>query len=115
MDDGEVSSKPFLEIDRNDLIVTLAKLAVIRWDTLCWLRGGAMQGVNHGTLSPACYKQYLEAEAIMATVLKSDPTILSPGFYSKERFHIFSQFRQMASSYNCLTHIMITVSVINVE
>ena len=84
MEKDETFSKSIFEIDRNDLIVSFGKMAVVRYDTLCWLRGGAGQGVNHGKLSPACYKQYLEAEEIMATVFKSDPTILAPGFYSKE-------------------------------
>ena len=68
----------------HDTIISLAKLSAIRWDTMCFLLGGAMKkGISQGTLSEECFAEAEKAEEIIFDVLGKDPSILEPGYYSK--------------------------------
>ena len=83
IDNNDYISKVKIEITREDALISLAKMSSIRWDTLCYLKGGAMRGVNHGTLSNPCYDEVKQSQPIIASVIGLDPGILEPGYYSK--------------------------------
>ena len=76
-------SKVNIEITKQDVMISLAKMSVVRWDTICYLNGGAMKGVNHGTLSNPCYEEVKQAQSLIISVIGVDPGILDPGYYSK--------------------------------
>ena len=57
---------------------------MIRWETLCFIKSGAMKGVNAGTLTVACWEQTETVEALVTAVVGNDAGVLDPGHYSKE-------------------------------
>ena len=59
-------------------------MSVIRWETLCFIKGGAMKGKNAGTVTVACFEQSETVEALVASVIGTDAGVLDPGYYSKE-------------------------------
>ena len=80
---GENLTRNEIVMGKVEVINALGKLTAIRWDTLSYLRSGAMRGVNQGTLAPECYKQEHQAEKLIVSVFGSDPSCLEPGYYSK--------------------------------
>lgn len=74
--------KPML--NRRQMLVSLGMLSMIRWETLCFIKSGAMKGVNAGTLTVACWEQTETVEALITAVIGNDSGVLDPGHYSKE-------------------------------
>ena len=84
IEDGAIFSKLKPALDRRQVFLSLGMMALIRWETLCFIKSGAMKGVNAGTLTVACLEQTETAEALIATIIGKDAGILEPGHYSKE-------------------------------
>ena len=73
----------FQTINKYDILISLAKISSIKWDTLAFLKGGAMKGTNHGIISEQAYVLIKKAEVIITSVLGTDPSVLEPGYYTK--------------------------------
>ena len=83
-DEGDTFSLDDPLIDWHDTMISIAQISSIRWDTLCFLKGGAMKkGENRGTLSDKCLEEADKAEDMIMSLL-SDPSIFDPGYYSKD-------------------------------
>ena len=85
IEEGCIFAREKLQLNRKELLVSLGKLSVIRWETLCFIKGGAMKGKNAGTVTVACLEQSETVEALVASVVGTDAGILEPGYYSKEK------------------------------
>lgn len=57
---------------------------MIRWETLCFIKSGAMKGKNAGTVTVACLEQSETVEELVASTIGTDAGVLEPGYYSKE-------------------------------
>ena len=71
-------------ITKEQLFVALAKVSAIRWETMCYLKGGVTNGEQSTTITVACMDQLTKAESLIADVFGTDAGILEPGHYSKE-------------------------------
>ena len=71
------------DINLNDLITSLGKISAFRWETLAYIKGGAMMGTNFGRLTEMCMAQINKLTETVASVFGPDPSVLEPGFYSK--------------------------------
>ena len=81
--DGASLFKDVINLTFDEALASLGKFSAIRWETLAFCKSGAAMGVNYGSLSKQCYKQYEESINIMTDVIGDDPSVLEPGFYSK--------------------------------
>ena len=80
---GEAFSREFVSLNKIDMLVSLGKISSIRWDTLAFIKGGAMKGTSYGFVSETCYLQKKKANEIISSVLGDDTSVLDPGYYSK--------------------------------
>ena len=101
VEEGCIFAREKPQLDRKQLLVSLALISVIRWETLCFIKGGAMKGKNASTVTVACYEQSETVEAMVAFVIGTDSGVLEPGYYSKESFH---EFLKTISSRNILNY-----------
>ena len=92
IEENAVFTKTKPKLDRKELLLSLSKLALVRWETLCFIKSGAMKGVDSGTLTVACLEQTETAEKLIASVIGNDAGILDPGRYSKENFENICEF-----------------------
>ena len=81
--DGASIFKNVINLTFEEALASLGKFSAIRWETLAFCKSGAAMGINYGSLSQQCFKQYEESINIVADVIGDDPTVLEPGFYSK--------------------------------
>ena len=81
--DGASIFKDVINLTFNEAMASLGKFSMIRWETLAYCKSGAGMGVNYGSLSKQCFKQYEEAIDLVADVIGDDPSVLEPGYYSK--------------------------------
>ena len=80
--DGETFSNPAASIDYHEELVALIMLSSIRWESMAYVKSGAMKGINHGNVSFACNEQIEAMNEMLAKVIGSDASILEPGYYS---------------------------------
>ena len=85
MIEGETFCKDKPEINHRQLMNELGLTTCMRWETYAFIKSGANQGVNQGTVTKACFQQIKTADAVIANVIGLDAGILAPGFHSKER------------------------------
>ena len=81
--DGASTFKDIINLTKEEALASLGKFSAIRWETLAFCKSGAAMGVNYGSLSKQCFKQYEESIDIITDVIGDDPTVLEPGYYSK--------------------------------
>ena len=84
IEEGTIFSKLNPKLVRCELFLSLGNISQIRWETLCFIKSGAMKGVNAGTVTVACLEQIESAEALIAFTIGKDAGVLEPGHYSKE-------------------------------
>ena len=83
VDENTIFAKRNPKITFNGTLISLAKLSSVRWETVAFIKSGAMEGTEFGTLSERCYEQYKSFENLVASVIGNDPSVLAPGYYSK--------------------------------
>lgn len=84
-DENESFTKLNVDVDRKELLTSLGKFSAIRWETLCFIKGGGVNGVKSSTITVACHEQIIKAQSLIADVFGTDTSILEPGYYSKGR------------------------------
>ena len=83
-DENESFAKAVPTIDRKELLISVGKFTAVRWETLCFIKGGGISGIKSTTITVACHDQIIKAQSLIADVFGTDTSILEPGYYSKE-------------------------------
>ena len=81
---NESFAKAVISIDRKELIVSVGKFSAVRWETLCFIKGGGVNGVKSSTITVACHDQVIKAQSLIADAFGTDTSVLEPGYYSKD-------------------------------
>ena len=80
--EGETFSNPDATLDYHEELVALIMLSSIRWESMAYVKSGAMKGINYGNVSHACNEQIEAMNEMLAKVIGTDASVLEPGYYS---------------------------------